>query len=709
MNWKILGTVFAAIIALASLSFAGTYPVVSASYSALGADTYRVTSAPGDVACAPTVSGDWIYSGAKLIKISSGSQLFGGPGDVMSGDYYFSSVLFDPIGLTDVPGSLNGNYNQTTDKSAWKAKVFWKVPGRDCYNWNDMPYQPNGALCPTGSACMIGVPAANTPESYPMSGIWATQYPYPGIPEGAVMLFFNEFAGSCGPYCASWETGGVTVIADNASLSTLRFKNEGATGAFYYRAIGQEQFVPYEPQFVTERGSRWLSIGTADVSFQVATEIAKPEFTFRYLAPKPAGIYKFNTLATDTLDRTLLNRQNTLPEDEYPATLDAPDIGAFTSPLRAVETGTTKAKNLFRIGGAEFSGFADYDVIDPQAQEGYIGQQAYWAGSTPNAVSYDPSSGVQEVIVNRYSAMAYSEKFNGNDFGIPVCTGDLNYTTPDDWASCGPLSNSRTDSHRVPVKFMGSKWIISKMIAPEAQLASSTAAINGGQIKLAKERGYGILEVNQILDDTYFGGYFKIRLSGIIGENTARFDILDPNEVMVGQIQLDAGTTYTFTQSGTGQVLMLHLYKVIQGPQECASAAGCGAAEISTYSEEITLKDWSRYNLVNSTHPDRDFKVSLLWKNRDYAGTGSSTQPDSLREVVVYNTDSFTDKTLMGGRFDFLKSKPVFSLTYSGITPKAVSWTQSAAVAKGKRIAPAGNAAAGAVAGNARAAAPKKK
>ena len=340
-----------------------------------------------------------------------------------------------------------------------------------------------------------------------------------------------------------------------------------------------------------------------------------------------------------------------------------------------------------------------------------------------------------------------------NDYGIPVCTGDLNYTVYDDWTSCDALSNSRTDSHRVPVKFMGENWIISSMAAPSAALPSSTSAINGGQIKLAQEEKYGIINAGQTLQ----GNPFSVRVADISATTetvpAVAFDILDANMSMVGQIQVDPetnytftvsgtgtqvkislgdtdfaaqtanvtlysggnstngvlgvggmlyasgyyvrvsevgvptleppysaildilkgnkaigqiqvspGQTYTFTQSGTGKSIKIHVYRVAPG-----FTLNSKWAEMAIYSDEITLRDGARYNLVSSTDADKDFRVSLLWKNRDYAGAGSSTQADSLREVVVYDTDSFTKKTLKGDKFDFLKSQTAFTIMYKGL------------------------------------------
>lgn len=380
-----------------------------------------------------------------------------------------------------------------------------------------------------------------------------------------------------------------------------------------------------------------------------------------------AGTHTFKTLITDTIDRTLQNRNSTRSEDNYTATMTATDTaGSITSPLRAVETDTNKGKWLYRIGAGQFTGFADYSMVDNQATATtYTEEQSFWIGSQSNAVAYDSTSTIRDVAVNKLAAMVYSTKFTGNDYGISVCTGDLATNDTTNWASCATDSNSRTDRHRLTLKFMGSDWIISEMTNPSTLQSSSTNVTNGGQIKLAKEAKYGIINVGQVLD----AGVFKVRLSDIsvaTGSDNAHpaiVDILDANEAVVGQIQVNPGSTYTFTQSGTGQTVKIHVYKTAPG-----FTLNAKWAEMAIYNDEITLKDGSRYNLVSSTDTDKDFKVSLLWKNKDYTGLGTdSNVSDSLREIVVYNIDGFSDKTKAGDVVNFLKNVPTYKLTYQGV------------------------------------------
>ncbi len=381
-----------------------------------------------------------------------------------------------------------------------------------------------------------------------------------------------------------------------------------------------------------------------------------------------AGAHTFKTLITDTIDKTLANRNSSRSEDNYTsATTSSDTSGSVTSPLRGVDGDVSRAKNLYRIGSGQFTAFGDNNVVDNQATGvTYTQEQAFWLGSTANGVAYDSSSLYKDVIVNKYRAIVYSTKFSGNDYGIPVCTGDLLSNTSDDWASCDTESNSRTDRHRLKVKFLGADWIISEMNDPAVTDASSVNVVVGGQIKLAKEAKYGIINVGQSLD----AGTFKVRLSDIsvaVGSanvHPAILDVLDANEQVVGQIQVNPGQTYTFTQSGTSDSVKVHVYKTAPGFTLSAKWA-----EMAIYNDEITLKDGQRYNLVSSSDADKDFKVSLMWKNRDYTGSsgGNDSSADSLREVVLYNIDGLDSKNKAGDAVSFPKGKPVYKLTFNGL------------------------------------------
>ncbi|MFA6214638.1 MAG: hypothetical protein WC717_05175 [Candidatus Micrarchaeia archaeon] len=658
---KAFGFLFGVLLA-ASLAFAGVYPVEPITYSALPADTWRVAIAEGDVACAAVSTGDLSYT-AKLVEIKTGSgQLLGGMGDGLSGEYLFGKVLFDPIGRTgDNSTSLNGTQNQSTPAADYIPRVFYKVAGRDCYNWNTFSYASNA---PTTNSVKLDIAGDNAAAQGRL--FFSKDATLSGA-QGNIVL--AEDAGRFETTSNNPVYTAVPFIVDS-SYQTIRFRyNDESTQQAYYRGLGASAYVSYEPTFVSQRGTKVLSVGTTDASMLVAKQIAKPSFAFSSVAPVlslsfRASNHTFSTLITDTIDRTLANRQNALPEDIWPSQLSDPDTGgSITSPLRSVAPGEQVAKNLYRIGSREYMPFADFAISDPKAPGfTYVERQSFWVGSMPNGVAYDASTGVRDIDVNKYSAMSYSAKFEGNDYGIPVCTGAL--IRSDDWASCKEGLN-RTDRHRVFVKGMdGMRWVISDIIAPTAQLASSTAAINGGQVKLAKEQNYGVLKVRQVLQSQPF----DLRLNDVSsyvngnGEHPAIIDILLQNGEMIGQVQVDPGTTDTFWGSGN-KTIKMHVYSTVYSTNQTRKSA-----ELAVYSEEITYVDGKRYDMVSSSDPDKDYKVSLLWKNRDYGSAlVPSTQPDSLRELVVYRIDNF-EKTMPGETTTFMSKRLFFQVKYEGIT-----------------------------------------
>jgi len=410
-------------------------------------------------------------------------------------------------------------------------------------------------------------------------------------------------------------------------------------------------------------------------------QISNEQVTITINLPGVLGnAYQFKTLITDSIDRQLGNRMNTLSADNYTSTssgivLTDPDTISPTtvSPLRATNNVAQNVHNLFRIGQESFTGFAPYTVTDHQASSEftYTENQNFWIGSgTPsNGVYYDQNSNFRQVVA-RPNQLAYDAFFGGNDWGIPVCTNNLNISG--NWTSCTSDSD-RTDNHRVQISFLGDNWVISKMTQPSDvtnPLPSSSNAINGGQIKLAKEAKYDIINVGGVID----GGTFKVRLAdistatGANNEHPAILDILDANDAVTGQIQVNPGDTYTFTQSSTGQSIKVHVYRTAPG-----FTLNAKWAEIAIYTDEITLQDGQRYNLASSSDANwGHVYASLIWKNRD--GSSTDVTADSLRQIVLYTDDMTSyapqfDNTRMtsGQSIAFPNTGNGYSVTYNGL------------------------------------------
>ncbi len=399
-----------------------------------------------------------------------------------------------------------------------------------------------------------------------------------------------------------------------------------------------------------------------------ACAISNEQVTITINLPGVLGnAYQFKTLITDTIDKTLGNRNATRSEDNYTVSTTADDqqTPPTLSPLRSAFTGSTAA-NLYRIGGETYMGFTTVAVTDPQASSdfSYQEEQNFWVGSSSNGVLYDSGSAYRQVVA-KPAIMAYDIRFLGNAYGIPMCT-KANDSGDGGWSWCTNDTTSQylSGNHRIQIWFLGSQWVISALSNPSTALTSSTAVINGGSVKLAKEAKYDIVNVGGVID----GGTFKVRLAdisvatGSANTHPAIIDVLDANDAVIGQIQVNPGDTYTFTQSSTGSSIKVHVYRTAPG-----FTLNAKWAEMAIYTDEITLQDGSRYNLASTGDANYNVKVSLLWKNRDATGTNSQV-PDSLRQIVLYDQDTFTGtKYVPGNSYGFPPKAPAFALTYNGL------------------------------------------
>jgi hypothetical protein len=162
----------------------------------------------------------------------------------------------------------------------YAPKVFWKVSGRDCYNWNNVSYaaQSNPTLS-TSNYVKFDTAGDNSAAQGALS------FNNTGLGSfGNVSLIFQSDAGKFGALSNNEVYTGVPVLTSNdGNPSTFRFKSsDSSTQNIYYYGLGKTSFTAYEPTFVSERGSKTLSVGTSDVSIQVAKRVGMPTFQFAY-------------------------------------------------------------------------------------------------------------------------------------------------------------------------------------------------------------------------------------------------------------------------------------------------------------------------------------------------------------------------------------------------------------------------------------------
>lgn len=453
------------------------------------------------------------------------------------------------------------------------------------------------------------------------------------------------------------------VVGSNAQIS------DGVAAANIAAAIANQAYKS-STLSASLSGQPTCSAGATSGTGAGTCEVTDKKVTLEIEVPGVMGnAYQFKTLITDTIDKTLANRIDTRSEDNYTSDKLVSDVSTILSPLRGVYDSAI-SRNLYRISGSEFSGFATRTVTDPQAGGEFVyqGEQSFWVGSSHYGVVYDSGSAYRQVVAKPRVAV-YNLRFTGNDYGIPYCTKTDETNTDGNWAWCASDTSSqyRTDNHRVKIPFMGSEWVISSMVAPSSVANNSNAVYNGGTVKLAKEAKYDIINVGGELD----AGTMKVRLAdisvatGTENKHPAIIDVLDSSDAVIGQIQVNPGDTYTFTQSGTSNQIKVHVYRTAPG-----FTLNAKWAEMAIYTDEITLQDGQRYNLASSGDDNYNYKVSLLWKNKDYTGSsgGNSTQADSLREIVLYDEDTFIGKKYVAGdSYVFPKKNSAFRLTYNGL------------------------------------------
>jgi hypothetical protein len=94
--------------------------------------------------------------------------------------------------------------------------------------------------------------------------------------------------------------------------------------------------------------------------------------------------------------------------------------------------------------------------------------------------------------------------------------------------------------------------------------------------------------------------------------------------------------------------------------------------------DEITLQDGQRFNLASSSDPNYKYlRTTLYWKNRN--ASSNSTQPDSLRQIVLWDYESFDNtKMIAGDEINFPLNNSAFRLTYNGLDLQDSDYTSLA-------------------------------
>jgi len=372
-----------------------------------------------------------------------------------------------------------------------------------------------------------------------------------------------------------------------------------------------------------------------------------------------AGAYQFTTLIADYIDRMPGNRNTTSSDDIWSSSSDTSTTmsglygGATATEIRGTQ-------NVFKISGAEFAPFASATVTDTSGSKTYSETQAMWIyGETYFSTSAD-------AIVAKFSGIGYTAKFDSGDYGIMVCTGS-NYDYSN-YNACAIGDNEHINTHKAEIQFLGQTWIISELTPPLAvagayNLNSTTTTLLGGSVKLAKSSQSGIINVGDELD----AGTVKIRLSDIsvaTGSGNAHpaiVDILDANGALLQQTSINEGTTYSYTTGGT--TVKIHVYKTAPG-----FTLNAKWADMAIFTDELLLKNTEKID-ASSGDPNYDWKAYIRWKNKGWASGGnySNSQADNLREIIIYDPETYSGKTA-GQSINIIGDPIVYQLQYDGLS-----------------------------------------
>jgi len=426
---------------------------------------------------------------------------------------------------------------------------------------------------------------------------------------------------------------------------------DGIAAANIAAVIGN---LAYKSQTITASVSGQASCSVSAGTGAGVCPISNEKVTLDVTLPGTvSGALGFRTLISDWVDKDLENRNNTGTTDTYSGT-SYPGTGLQVAPL------LNKAAK--KITGTEFAPLATTSPRDAYAGTTYTEEQAIWVQAE---TKFDDN--LNQIVASGPNA-AYEIVFTHDNYGIPVCTARDTTSGSEgalgDWGDC-KSENDETARHRVPIKFLGSDWLISDMSRPQNDPATNvtTEEYAGGSIKLAKESAYGIVHIGEALNVS--GGAYSIKLvditvpveTGNIAK--ASIEIYDANGVKQKEDQIAPGPGGTLTWTAPdGSKLRIHVYKTNPGYTLAAKWA-----EMAVFSQEIELRDGEAVDDDNE-----DWTVSLYWKNKDYT-LGDNTV-DSLRRILLMDeaANNALIKLQKGSGFDIITEPSVWQLSYDGLT-----------------------------------------
>ncbi len=471
--------------------------------------------------------------------------------------------------------------------------------------------------------------------------------------------------------------GSTTLVDDNGApvaKVVVGSKAQPSDGVAAALIAGKMVSETYKSQTLTAQVSGTAACtpsgGAATGTCSISNEKARLEITVP--GSIAAGTWTGNNLIGDYLNRALLDREPNADagDSDQAYEMGGSDTSEGANPFTDGLTGNIGPTEefMYKVGGEQFSVFADKAVVDDDSGNSYVEMQALWIKGD-NHFDSDPDD-----VVGRLNFLAYTLKFDGpggDELGIPVCTE----AEDQDFADCkdgtGETTiDDATETHRVKVWFLGEEWIISEMNAPtDSDVTTETEVRNGGSVKLAKEAVAGILNQGESLPVD--GMKFQLDDLEAHGDTTsAIISVLDANGNILKKDKVAPGQTKEMTVNG--KTYRFHVYKVAPG-----YTFGAKWADVAIFAKELELVDGQELN--QDENNNEGYEVALGWKNMDaatgapVADGGDPERPDTLRTVVIYSDtiediSSSGDDILEEGDYVSIVQDPeVWKLSYKGL------------------------------------------
>ncbi|MEM1893816.1 MAG: hypothetical protein QXV16_01490 [Candidatus Anstonellales archaeon] len=308
--------------------------------------------------------------------------------------------------------------------------------------------------------------------------------------------------------------------------------------------------------------------------------------------------------------------------------------------------------DAYVIDYRNYDGFRIHTVTGRAISNVQEKQRVYVKGYT----YYDDSQ-----VKFRLQDLVYSVVFGPDDYGLPLCPGDVQK----DWSVCEV--SKRLESARAQIKFMGQNWYVTKVDIPvqttgQPSQNNQIYTVSGAEIHLAKEATYGIINVGESLQTE--DGQYRVVLDDISKNdqlnNPAIISVVDRNNNTLVQDQIRPGETKTL-QLGGGRTIKVHVYQTAPGFTLLAKWA-----ELAILKDSIVLRHGD--NFLNDQNTAYTVGLGFVHRRAGPSLSGSNFTATHLKEIVVYATN-INENMKRGDKYYLtdVQGYRMYELSYDGL------------------------------------------